>query len=491
MRLFVVLAVVGRLVRFFALAFVPPLCFAAAQQEWGAALHFGVALVATVLFGFMFASVKAKELEVLHRAEALAVVSFTWLVIAFFGAIPYVLAGLGFVDALFESMSGFTTTGATILTDFSQERWGQAFFLWRAMSQWIGGMGVIALFVVVLPRLGIAGRQLFFAEASRAPAEAVSPQLRHAARQVWTLYIILTVFLFAALMITGMPAFDAVCTTLSGISAGGFSPHPESIMGYGNDAAEWVLTVFMLLAGTSFPLMYLTVTRRPLAMARDEEFRFYLGVTVVATAVLAVLLIREQGAEVGDGVRLAAFQAASLISGTGYASEDYDLWGEAARTVLIFVMLVGGCAGSTAGGPKAIRHLLVGKHIVRELKRVLHPRAVVALMYKRRAVSDDIMRSIFMLVALFMGAYFAFGMVLVFMGHDMVTAFSASVAIVGNIGPAFNQAGPMGSFAVFGDVEKILMILGMWVGRLEILTVIALTHWHVWRDLHWRRFKAL
>lgn len=491
MRVLVVLAIVGRMLRLFCLAFVPPLVFAIFDSDWSVAAHFGIALAATLIFGFLFPMVDKEEMRVLHRAEALAVVSLTWLSIALFGAIPFSLAGISFADSFFEAMSGFTTTGATILTDFSMDRWGRAFFLWRAMTHWIGGMGVIALFVVVLPKLGIAGRQLFFAEASGAPGEAVSPSVRHAASRLWALYVALTGVLIALLVGVGLDVFDAVCNAFATVAAGGFSPNGESIMGYHNPAAEWIITAFMFISGMSYPLLYVTLLRRPMAIFRDEEFRFYLFVTLLGAAGLTLVLTNRHGVGLGEAVRAGAFQAASIISSTGFASADFNLWGDAAKIIIFFLMLIGSSAGSAGGGPKAIRHLLVGKHILNEFKRVLHPRAVLAVKYKGKAVDENIMRTIFALVLVFMGAYFLLGTFLVLSGHDIMTAFSASLATIGNVGPGVNAAGPMGNFAFFGDGEKIVMALGMWLGRLEMLTVLALVHSHVWRDLHWRRFKPL
>ncbi len=489
MRVLVVWALVGRLLRLFSFAFVPPLVFALFEGHWPSVAEFGGAFAGTFGFSYLFSAIHKEEMDYLHRAEALAVVALTWLSIALFGAIPYMFAGLDFFDSFFESMSGFTTTGATILTDFSQDHWGRAFFLWRSMTQWFGGLGVIALFVLVLPKLGVAGRQLFFAEASDAPGEAVNPQIRHSASRLWILYTCLTLLLIGLLIATDMDAYDAVCNSLTTLSAGGFSPNPSSIMGYNNPTAEWILTIFMVLSGMSYPLIYVSLTRRPYELLRDEEFRFYFLVILIGTAVVATILWINTPLDTEDSVRTAAFQAASLISSTGFASADFNLWSDAAKVMLVLLMIVGGCAGSAAGGPKAIRHLLVLKHVMREFKRTLHPRAVLALKYKGRAVSDNIMRTIFTLVVIYVGVYFMLGVVLGLFGHDMVTSFSAALAIVGNVGPAFNEAGPMGNFAFFGDPEKLLMTLGMWIGRLEILTVVALLHWHVLRDLRWRRFR--
>jgi trk system potassium uptake protein len=353
-RLALVFGVVGQLIRLFSIAFLAPMAFAALERDWTSTWHFAVAAGCGLIFGTIGAWLGVRTTQLFQRSEALAVVAFTWFFIAVFAAIPYVLAGLAPVDAFFESMSGITTTGATIFTDFT--RYSRAIFLWRAMTQWFGGLGVIALFVVVLPRLGIAGRQLFFAEASAAPGEAISPQVRHSARRLWMLYTALTLILAGLLMFAGMDLYEAVLHSLTTLSAGGFSPNPESIAGYGNPAVEWILIVFMLLAGTSFTLQWRVFGGQLLGFFRDGEFKLYFIVTAAGTAALATLLAG--GIPTLDHVRLAAFQSVSLASSTGYASTDYEQWGDPLKAVLTVVMIVGGCAGSAAGGPKAVRYLL-------------------------------------------------------------------------------------------------------------------------------------
>lgn len=481
MRVLLVFGVVGQLLRAFSVAFVPPLLLALFDREWWSAFHFALALLASYTAGTA-ASKGLPRSPVFHRSEALAVVAFTWLSVGVFAAVPYLFAGLGPVDALFESISGLTTTGATILTDFS--RHGRAFFLWRAMTQWFGGLGVIALFVVVLPRLGIAGRQLFFAEASGAPSEAVSPKVRHSAQRLWILYSILTALLAALLMGAGLPLYEAVVHSLTTMPAGGFSPNARSIAGYANPTAEWILVVFMILAGTSYPLQYKVFTGRVLGFFRDGEFMFYFG--IMACGALGVAFALAEGVPDLEHIRLGAFQAASLMSSTGYASTDYEPWPDAARALLIVVMLVGGCAGSAAGGQKSVRLLLVSKHAIREITRVLHPRAVLPLRYKGRPIPEDIMRAVFLLVGLFMLGHFVTGTLLVFLGADLVTAYSAALACLGNIGPAFGPAGPMGSYADFPALSKLILTVAMWAGRLEIVTVLALLHRDVWRNIRLR-----
>ncbi|MBN1652705.1 MAG: TrkH family potassium uptake protein [Deltaproteobacteria bacterium] len=481
MRLVLVFGVVGQLLRVFSVAFVPPVLLALFDRQWWSAFHFTLAAVASLVAGAL-ASKGLPRTPVFHRSEALAVVSFAWLSVALFAAVPYLAAGLSPVDALFESMSGLTTTGATILTDFS--RYSRAFFLWRAMTQWFGGLGVIALFVVVLPRLGIAGRQLFFAEASGAPSEAVSPKVRHGAQRLWILYSILTALLATSLVVTGMPFYEAVLHSLTTMPAGGFSPHPQSIAGYANPKAEWILVVFMLLAGASFPLQYKVFTGRILGFFQDGEFIFYFA--IMAGGALGVACVLAAGLPNLEQLRMGAFQAASLMSSTGYASTDYELWPDAAKALLIVVMIVGGCAGSAAGGQKSIRVLLVSKHALREITRVLHPRAVLPLRYKRSPIPDDIMRAVFLLVGLFMLGHFTVGTLLVLGGADLVTGYSAAIACLGNIGPAFGPAGPMGSYADFPTLSKLLLTIAMWAGRLEIVTVLAMLHRDVWRGIRLR-----
>ncbi len=482
MRVILVIGVIGQLVRLFSLAFLPPTLQAMWDQDWAEFAFFAGPLFLTQAIGAA-AQRMPQPRGAIERTEALAVVAGTWLTIAALGALPYAFSGLHPVDALFESMSGFTTTGATILTDFDAH--GRAFYLWRAMTQWFGGLGVIALFVVVLPRLGIAGRQLFFAEASRAPGEAVSPSAQMASRRLWILYTLLTVLLALCLYLAGMTGYDAVVHALTTLSAGGFSPDGQSIAGYANPAVEWILILFMILSGTSFTLQYRVFTGRPSAFLRDGEFILYLIVTLAISLFVAIEL-----SVTGLGLtelRVGLFQVSSLMSSTGFASEDFNLWSDEARALLIVAMVFGGCAASACGGPKVIRWLLVFKHIAREIRRTLHPRAVIALRYKGATIADDVMRSVFMLVVLFLVGHFLCGVILVLLGHDLVLGFSAALACMGNIGPAFGVAGPMGSYASFDVPSKLVLTFAMWVGRLEIVTVLALLHPDVIREIRFSR----
>ncbi len=474
MRIPVVLSVVGSLLKIFSFAFLAPVGMSLIDRQWLSLLHFAIsmALTAAVGVGLSWGLGRAQT-STFSRLEAMGVVSFTWLAVAGFGCVPYIFAGITPLNAYFESMSGFTTTGATILTDFSL--YDRTFFLWRGMTQWFGGLGVIALFVVVLPRLGIAGRQLFFQEASRVPSEAISPRIRDASLRLWLLYCGLTILLTLLLVLSGMSVYEGLCHAFTTLSAGGFSPNGESIAGYHNSIAEWILVLFMLIGGTSYTLQYKAYTKTPLAFVRDGEFLLYIAAGLGGALVLAFFVASGLPGE--SALREAFFQSASLISSTGYASTDYNLWSDTARVILVVIMVIGGCAGSAAGGPKSVRYLLVGKHVASEITRTIHPQAVLPIKYKGNVIPREVMRSVFTLVVLYLVGYFLLGVAVTLIDDlDMVTGFSVSLACLGNIGPAFGPAGPMGNFDGFSSTTKILLIFAMWIGRLEIVTVLALLH---------------
>ena len=484
MRLSLVFGTIGHLLLMFAPAFTPPLLLALAQGEYDVAQHFGAALAASALAGWGLSRLYTRT-RFLRRAEAMAIVAGAWMVVGTFSAIPYMFAGISVVNSVFEAMSGLTTTGATILTDF--DAYGDAFFLWRAMTQWFGGLGVIALFVVVLPRLGIAGRQLFFAEASISTSEGISTRIRGAAQKLWILYGGLTLALAVVLSQVGFDLYNAIVHALTTMSAGGFSPNPRSIEGFQNPTAEWVLVGFMVLAGTSFPLQWRLFSGRIFQFFRDGEFLVYLGMMVLTAAALSFVLAG--GVPSTEAIRASAFQITSVASSTGYASADFETWSHAAKAILVIAMIAGGCAGSACGGPKVVRYILMTKFLRREMTQVLHPNAVLPLRYQGRPIASPIMRAVITLIFVYVAGYLVFGFLLMLIepDMDMHVSMSISLACMGNIGPAFGFAGPMGSYAALSDLSTVLLTIAMWMGRLEMITVLALLHPHVWRHLRWRQ----
>jgi trk system potassium uptake protein TrkH len=487
MRLSIVIHMTGALVRMFGLTLLVPAVVAWWYSDEHSVPGFIVATAASIGLGIIMRRAggrpAAEAAERMRRVEGLAIVAATWLVIAHLAAIPYVWAGVSPIDALFEAMSGLTTTGATIFVDFNA--YGHGIFFWRAMTQWLGGMGVIALFVAVLPRLAIAGRQLFFAEAPGPTDEKLTPQLRKTALALWQLYFALTALQVTALLLAGMSLFDAVCHSMTTMAAGGFSPHPMSIAGYQSVAIDWIVTVFMFIAGANFALQYRAVRGGRHALAQDEEFRAYFGLVLVATAVLAVFLLRD-GHRFGDALRHGAFQVVSILTTTGYASTDFQLWDAQAKMVLFLLMFVGGCAGSAAGGPKVVRHLLMARYTLRELKRTLHPRAVLPVKLGGRVVPEPILRDVQVFMLFYLLTFAIGSATVVALGADLITGITATIACLGNIGPGFDAVGPMANFAGLHPISKIVLTLEMWIGRLEVLTVLVFFRVEVWGSARWR-----
>ena len=484
MRLAIVFQVTGRLVRLFAAAPLAPAVVAAFYREWYDAGGFLGTAVVTAIAGALMqrAGRSVREDDRIRRVEGMTIVSATWLLVALLAALPYMLAGVGFIDALFESMSGLTTTGASIVTDFTA--FGRGIFFWRAVTHWLGGLGVIALFVAVLPRLAIAGRELFFAEAAGPVDEKLTPQLRQTALALWRLYATVTALVVVALVAAGMPLFDAVCNAMATLAAGGVSPHGESIAGYDSAAIDWIITIFMFVAGANFALQYRAVRGSHAALVRDEELRAYLGIIVVATLLLTFFLMRD-GMPGADAIRHGAFQVVSILTTTGFASVDFEHWSPQAKMVLFFLMLIGGCAGSAAGGIKVVRHVLLARLTVRELRRTLHPRAVLPVKLGGRPVPEQTLRDVQVFVLFYLLTAAAGAAIVIAFGADLMTGITASLTCIANIGPGFGEIGPMGSFASLHPVSKVVLTLEMWIGRLEVLTVLVLFRVEPWRNARW------
>ncbi|MFN2371596.1 MAG: TrkH family potassium uptake protein [Candidatus Krumholzibacteriia bacterium] len=418
----------------------------------------------------------------LRVREGFAVVACGWLAAGLLGAVPCWLSGQipSFTDAAFESVSGFTTTGATILTDV--EGRSHATLFWRALSHWLGGMGIVLLAVAILPLLGVGGMQLFRAEVPGPTAERLTPRIRETAKLLWGVYVLLTALETGALMLAGMGFFDAVCHSFATMATGGFSNHDASVGGYATPAVEWIIIVFMLLAGTNFSLHYLALRGRPDRYAKDEEFRFFLLIVAGVTGALTVLLLAAGFyGSTGETVRGALFQTVSILTTTGFGTADYLMWPPFAHAVLLMLMAVGGCAGSTGGGIKVVRLLILLKTAKLELRRMLHPRAVFTLWFNGRAVAPSLQTNVLGFFLLFMVVYGVGVLVLTAGGRDLVTSVGATAATLGNIGPGLGLVGPAGNYAALMDWEKWLLMAFMLVGRLELFTVLVLFLPGAWR----------
>jgi trk system potassium uptake protein TrkH len=482
LRLSIVVTITGGLLRGFGLMFLWPLAVAAYYREWTDLWGFVLAGVVAAGLGQLMRLAHSDREPELRRIEALAIVAGTWLVVAIVGAVPYVWVGLTPVDAVFESMSGFTTTGATIFTDFAA--FGRGLLFWRSLTQWLGGMGVIALFVAILPRLAMGVGQLFFAEAPGPTDEKLTPKIGKTAAVLWRLYAGLTLAEFIALWIAGLSPYDAICHAMTTLAAGGFSPNPLSIAGYDSAAVEWIICGFMFLAGANFALQFRALSR-PGLLVRNEEFRVYSVIVLVATVLVAGFLW-QAGGQFTDAVRRGLFQTLSILTTTGYASVDFNLWGDQTRMILLVLMFIGGCAGSAAGGPKVLRHMLIGRYTLTELRRTLHPRAVLPVKAAGKVISDTVMRTVLVFFLFYVLTFALCAMAVILLGADLVTGVTATMATLGNVGPGLGDVGPMASYGNLHPLSKLVLTGAMWVGRLEVLTVLALLRLEVWSSAHWR-----
>ena len=428
--------------------------------------------------------------------EGYLVVSLTWLLAALYGAIPYLLSGDPQldrpVDAVFETMSGFTTTGASILTDIDSV--DHSILMWRQFTQWLGGMGIVVLALAVLPRLRVGGRQLMESEMPGPELDGLADRIRATAQRLWILYVVLTLAQIAILVGFGvsgidprMGLFEATSAAFATLPTGGFFPDSRSLEGFAA-ASQWVVVVFMVIAGANFALTYRAIVRRrPRAAFRDEELRLYLGILVAATAIVAVE-IWASGFEAGEAAfRHASFQVVSMMTTTGFASVDFALWPAMALMVLILLMFIGGSAGSTGGSIKVVRHLLLGKVLRRELRQTVHPELVAPIRFNGAVVDERTLRAIIAFVFLYVGIWVVgTGIVAVdaaIQGPSLSAfeAIAATATTLGNVGPGVGAQGPMGSFAGFSDVSTVTLTVLMWLGRLEVIPVLVLATRNYWR----------
>ena len=429
-----------------------------------------------VVFGLPVALSTRGEDRRMRTRDAFLVVSGAWVLASLFGALPYLHFGaLGPIDAFFEAASGFTTTGASVIPDV--EILPPSLLLWRSLTQWIGGGGIVVFAVAVLPLLGIGGMQLFRAEVSGPVTDKLTPRVADTARRLWLVYVGLTVSAGLGLWLAGMGPFDAVCHALTTVATGGFSTRNASLGAFG-PAVQWVDTAFMALAGVSFVLHYRCLTGATRGVLRNPELRCYVGLLAVLTLVTAWDLFASHGREAW---RLAAFQVVSLVTTTGYASSDFDTWPELARMLVLPMLLVGGMAGSTAGGIKSVRLVLAWRAFLASLVRFVHPHAVHPVRWEGRAVPDDVVDGvgIFLIAYVILCAACAFAVAAA--GYDLETALSAAASAVSNVGPGLAEVGPTRTFAHFPGEVKLLLGGAMIAGRLEIFTVLVLFAPRFWR----------
>ena len=449
----------------------------------------------TIIIGFILWYSTRNAPKNLHKKEGYMIVTFGWLMLTLTGTLPYLLTGAipNFIDAIFEAISGYSTTGASILTDI--ESLPKGILFWRSSTHWIGGMGIIVLTVAILPLLGIGGMQLFIAEAPGPSTDKMHPRITETAKRLWLIYFSLTMTEFFLLKIAGMTWYDAINHAMATMSTGGFSTKNASIAYWnGTPVIQYIIIAFMFIAGTNFLLSYFALKGKIGKIFRNEEFKYYFFGVIGFVVVITILILFFQDHNLktivdhpmpyGKGesaIRHAAFQVIAIVTTTGFVTADYTMWSSIATMLMFSLFFVGGSAGSTAGGVKIVRHIIMFKNALLEFKKLLHPHAIIPVRYDGTHVRTKVVYNILSFFVLYMGIFIGSAIMLSFMELDFVSAIGVSASSLGNIGPAFGKLSPVDNYAGLTSSAKLFSSFLMLIGRLELFTVLILMTPFFWR----------
>lgn len=410
----------------------------------------------------------------IYAREGFVIVAIGWILTSFFGALPFTLSGAmpSMVDSFFEAASGFTTTGATILENVEVLPKGISF--WRSFTHWVGGMGVLVMTLAIFPATGASGLQIMKAESPGPSPGKLVPKIKQTAKILYGIYIIITIALAIALKVAGMTWYDSIIHSFGTVGTGGFSNKALSIGAYNSIHIEMVITFFMLVCGINFALYYQLLRGNVKEIFRDEEFKFYIGVVLVSIMLITININGTIFQDFRESLRYSSFQVASVMTTTGYATTDFNLWPLFSKMILLALMFFGGCAGSTAGGMKNIRLLLLFKIIRRELSRIVHPKGIYTVKFDDKAVDEEVLSGVTVFFSVYMAVILIAILIISLEGFDGMTTISSVVTTVTNVGPGFEIVGPMGGFADFSNLGKIVLSICMIIGRLEIYPVLLL-----------------
>ena len=457
-----------------------PLFYAFYYQEEMATYAFLSSMVITILSG-LFLHFSYKTEDEIGRKEGLATVTLGWIVAAAFGTFPFLFSGTlnNFIDAYFESMSGFTTTGATVLHSIEDNPLSILF--WRNQIQWMGGMGIIVLVVAILLVLGAGGVQLFKSGTPGPEPDKLKPRIKETAKTLYQVYFILSLLQVACLYLTGMSLYEAITFMFSTMATAGFSPKSLSVAHWNNPSYDIIITFFMLIAGTNFTLLYKALHGDIKGLFRDREFIFYISVIGFSIVVITCQLHIYFYKSILIALRYASFQVVSIITTTGLTTTNFDKWPDLSRYIIIILMFVGGCAGSTGGAIKSIRILILIKKVSREFQRILHPHAITPIFIGEKRISDEAVNNVTSFFLLYILIFALGSLTMIALGLDMVSALSSVAATLGNVGPGLGLVGPSQNYAFIPPSGKIFLCLFMLLGRLEIYTVLTLFIPEFWK----------
>lgn len=484
MRLNYLANAIGLILKYIGFVILIPIIVAIIYKDYISILPFLTAGIASISLGyalrkFIKNAYRIENLNDIKKSEALFIVAFSWIIFGIVSGLPFIFYGLHPVDAIFEAVSGITATGATILTNFNYPK---TFFFWRSLTQWLGGLGIIVLFIAILPQFAVAGRQMFFAEAPGPTEDKITPRIRNTASALWKIYVGLTFLQVILLHAVGIPVFDAVCNSLSTLAAGGFSPNAQSLAGYNSYPMYWITTIFMFIAGTSFIFQYKVLTqKKPSLLLKNEEFKIYTCITCLMALLIAIALFFYDGYSIKEALTHAFYQVVSIITSTGSASVDFTKWHFIPQAILFTVMFMGSCASSAGGGIKMTRWILVYKSMKNALIKILHPNAILNVKIDNAIIPHEILNQTVVFVFFYFLCFAIGAFLITIIEQNTTIGISSAIASLGNIGPAFgNIIGPMGSYSSMHMSTKIIMTISMLVGRLEIIPFLVMFQKDFW-----------
>ena len=485
MNLPIIRYVLGYVLKLQALFLLLPCLTALIYREKEGFSYLAVALLCLVL-GHLMTLNKPKE-QTFYLKEGCVATALSWILLSLSGGLPFLLTGElhSFTDAMFEIVSGLTTTGSSVFADV--EAVSYCSLLWRSFSNWIGGMGVLVFLLTIIPLSGGSHMNLMRAESPGPSVGKLVPKIKSTARILYLIYLGLTLLEFILLIAGGMPVFDAVACSFSTAGTGGFGIKNDSIGGY-SPYIQWVVTIFMLIFGVNFNAYYLILFRNAKQAFHMEEVRWYFGLVAASASIIFINLL-QTGISAFEALTHSTFQVASIITTTGYSTMDFDLWAPSSKIILVLLMFVGGCAGSTSGGIKVSRFVILSKTVFKEMKSYIHPKSITKLKMDDKEVEHDIVRSVNVYFITYMVIYAVSVLLVAFEGKDLVTTFTAVATALGNVGPGLELAGPTQNFGHFSVFTKWVLILDMLAGRLELFPLLILFHPGAWKDSFHSRKK--
>lgn len=477
-----VLSILGNVVKYMVALLVVPLLIALYYGE-GDAKSFLLTILIGAPIGFILSNIKAEK-KAIYAKEGFLIVGFAWIIISAIGALPFVISGTipSFIDAFFETVSGFTTTGATILTAI--EGLPKGILFWRSFTHWIGGMGFLIFMLALIPSLGSNSIHLLKAESPGPSPGKIVPKIKETAKILYLIYFALTLIEGILLMCAGMNLYDAVIHAMGTAGTGGFSNMNASIAAFNSPAIEWIITIFMLIFGINFALYFQILKGNFKGFFKNEELRYYLLIIVSAFILITVNIISLNGGDIILSIRQSAFQVSSIVTSTGFATVDFNFWPTLSKLIIVMLMFVGAMAGSTGGGIKTVRIVIMLKAIKREINKIIHPKRVNSVKIDGKTVDEDIIHGVF----LFIGAYIIISLIAIFIisfdNFDVVTTVTSVITTMSNIGPGLEVVGPAGNFAAFSPLSKLVLSFCMLAGRLEIYPMLIMFSPSIWRKNH-------